>query len=120
MTVSLFTRPALPANVSAVKYSESRSSQSDDEPTKKAVADRFSMWEKKTGDSLTPLRQANTPLRSTRATPAKQTGMNCWYKTSVNWPSWWWERLRFTQFKFVYTVVKVIFMPCSSVTIKIK
>lgn len=70
----VFTRPPQPRQTTAVKYSESRSSQSDDEPTKKAVADRFSMWEKKmTGDALTPLRQG-TPLKGLRATPAKQSG----------------------------------------------
>ena len=70
---SSFCRPPQPKQTTVVKYSESRSSQSDDEPTKKAVADRFSMWEKKTGDALTPLRQG-TPLRGARATPAKQSG----------------------------------------------
>ena len=72
---SFFCRPPQPKQTTVVKYSESRSSQSDDEPTKKAVADRFSMWEKKTGDALTPLRQG-TPLRGARATPAKQSGTN--------------------------------------------
>lgn len=44
-----------------------------EEPTNKAVAERFAMWEKKTGDSLTPLRQA-TPLRGRQPTPSKQPG----------------------------------------------
>lgn len=42
----------------------------DDEPTQRAVADRFSMWEKKAGDALGPLRQA-TPIHGNKAsTPA--------------------------------------------------
>ena len=50
-----------PPALKATSNSSGSKSQSDDEPTQKAVADRFSMWEKRAGDSLTPLRQA-TPL----------------------------------------------------------
>ena len=58
----LFTHITIrPPALKATSNSSGSKSQSDDEPTQKAVADRFSMWEKRAGDSLTPLRQA-TPL----------------------------------------------------------
>ncbi|XP_067932572.1 anillin-like isoform X2 [Watersipora subatra] len=70
------SRPANPPTVkdSTPQVSESNRKHSDDEPTQKAVSDRFSMWEKRAGDALTPLRQA-TPLRGAKAnTPAVVPG----------------------------------------------
>ena len=55
-----------------------------DEPTAKAVSDRFAMWEKRVGDSLTPLRQA-TPLQSRAANqrqPPHSTGKGVY---TIDW-----------------------------------
>lgn len=56
-----------PATKAATESTKVRNS-SDEEPTKKTVADRFTMWEKRTGDALTPLRQA-APLPGGKGTP---------------------------------------------------
>jgi len=56
-----------------------------DDPTSTPVANRFAMWEKKTGDALTPLRAA-PKLESARSTPGRGNTGDTYSQSMIIFP----------------------------------